>query len=121
MITLESQVRQALLRAETGSILWSAAHHGSGILSIVASAAAAFIAATNETALPGTAATQIAALSGAAATLTAIRTFSGCAGKWRANRKTRRALQDLQLELREMRRRISASAFSKSWMPMNVA
>ncbi len=94
----DQQFRDALDKAERGAVLWSMAYHGSGILSILASAGAAFLAATNLPELSGTEATWIAALSGCAATLTTVSTFTGCSGKWRTNRTTRMNLHLLDLE-----------------------
>ena len=96
---LEKQVKDALWKAKVGSVLWSIGFNGSGILSILASAGAAFIAAAKLSALPGSAAAWIAALSGSAATLTAVSTFTGCARKWRANRTTRINLHLLKLDM----------------------
>jgi hypothetical protein len=95
----DEQFRGALSKAERGAILWSLAHHGSGLLSILASAAAAFLVATKPPELAGYLAAVIAALSGAAATLTTVSTFTGCAGKWRTNRTTRMHLRLLALDL----------------------
>lgn len=100
MTSLSSEVSRALRKAERGSMAWSTAYHGSGMLSLLASASAAFIAATNLKGLSGTQTIWIAALSGSAATLTAISKFVGFSRKWRANRKTRTALRKLKSELK---------------------
>jgi hypothetical protein len=94
----DTQFIEALRKAGRGAVLWSIAYHGSGILSVMASAGAAFLAATKLPELSGTEATWIAALSGCAATLTTVSTFTGCAGKWRTNRTTRMNLRLLALD-----------------------
>jgi len=97
----DTQFRDALKKAERGAFLWSFAHHGSGILSIMASATSAFIAATRPPELAGYWVTSITALSGLAAMLTTVSTLTGCAGKWRANRITRLNLRLLALDLED--------------------
>ena len=75
--SFEKQFRDALDKANRGAVLWSLAYHGSGILSVLASAGAAFLAASDLPQLSGTEGTWIAALSGCAATLTTVSTFTG--------------------------------------------
>ena len=96
---LTSEVESRYFWAEVGARCWSTAYHASGTLSILVSAAAAFIAAANPDGLSGTQVGLIAALSGAAAALTTISTFAGFQRKWRANRDTRTALYEVRLHL----------------------
>lgn len=96
---LREEIRKALRKAEWGSRLWSVAHHGSGILSILASAVAAFLVASKKE-LVDDQSLAIAALSGLAASLTAISTFAGFSRKWEVNRSTRSALRILKLGLK---------------------
>lgn len=98
-LNLTSEVRKNYDRAHRGARNWSTAYHVSGVLSIVASAASAFIAAANLNELSGVQAAWIAALSGAAAALTTTSTFAGFQRKWRANRETRTGLYELLLRL----------------------
>ncbi|HVI06462.1 MAG TPA: hypothetical protein VM711_10265, partial [Sphingomicrobium sp.] len=99
MIDFASEVHKHYKKAARGAWCWSFAHHGSGIFSILSSAGAAFLAATNLSGLSGTKPALIAALSGAAAALTTISAFAGFSKKWRINRKTRTALMFLELDL----------------------
>lgn len=101
MSVLNDEFDHALGRARRGSKAWSCAHHGSGTLSILASAVAAYIAASHADHVTAAQSAQIAALSGAAATLTAIRSFAGFSKKWRINRATRLELDLLRLDWEE--------------------
>lgn len=77
--------------------MWSTAHHGSAIISMICSATVAVLATEGISA--GDEAILAAILSGVAATLTGISTFTGFARKWRANRSTQTALDELMIDM----------------------
>lgn len=100
MVDFISEVQGRRRHSDTGARLWSTAYHGSGILSILCSSAVAFLAAfEREQIWAGHTAVLAALLSALAAALTGIGTFAGFSRKWRANRATRTALDELIIDL----------------------
>jgi uncharacterized membrane protein len=99
MTDLDSLIRKKFDKANRGAHLWSLAYHGSAILAILCSGVVAVLAASERDGLLPHHAIWAALLSFVAAAAVSISTTAGFAQKWRANRATRTALEELRIDL----------------------